>query len=926
LKSREFVPANGLEAGLAAVARESRHGLIQFKTIPTEAQRAALRKLGVEMLTYIPDRAFLARLPGDLRPVVRNSVVRSISTVRPDDKAEARVVKDGVNPFARKGENIRLTVLFFSDVEPRQAEAVVSANGGTVIQALPDFHMLDVEIPEKALPQLLADDAVQWVEDVFENQTLNDGAAIAMNVDDVNAAPYGLDGTGAKVGEWDQGLAGSHQDFGTRVTAGDSAAVAAHSTHVAGTVMGSGLLSAANGGTPLQWKGMAPNASLVSYDWNSFLGEYSSAINVHGIRLATNSWQNGGNGSYTAQSGTLDTIVNGLYNHRIPIFWAAGNNRNPTPNHVCDVDLGGTPATNNDAYDCIVNLAAAKNTITVGATNSNDKSMTVFSSWGPTNDGRLKPEIVAPGCAVGAAIRSAVPVDAYGNSCGTSMSTPAAAGAAALLVQRYNQLCPAGDLLPSSVKALLIHTATDLDDATTWFNPGPDYPSGYGHVDAKRAVDMVPFHVEDSVVHGGTKTYSIVLAAQQTLKVTLAWDDIPAAANAAVSLVDDLDLEVVGPDGSHLPWVLNPASPTANATRAVDNRNVVEQVVVDNAPAGTWTIKVKGTNIPGASANQDFSLVNENLQLSSCAGPVPAADLWGTDIAPPYSPVDVGTEPSGPGPMWISQDIRVRLGTVDDGVTHENPELGQTNNVFVTVRNRGTQTGPYANVMLYWAHASTGLSWPTDWHQIGSGTAVNVPAGGSTVVGPIPWNPVGTGHYCLYARMVTFNEPIGPETTDVNLTTMQNNEVIWKNVTVVDNLAVAPYAGSFIVRNIGREKGTFDLKFQEPAAQQREPFLGRGEIVVDLGRPLYDLWRRAGGKRHGLEALGGTKFRVVDPKGAELLGIPLDRRAEFTVGIQITGKALSAGSRYRFDIVQTPSGKSKAATGGVSFDIQGPPR
>lgn len=930
LKSREFTPAPGVDTALQSVAPGPRHGLIQLHRIPTGPERKALREAGVVLLTYIPDRAFLALLPADVNPVLRLGAVRYVGPLMPDDKIERRILSEGVNPFARNRDGtLRLSVLFFEDVDPRRASELVNKYGGRVTEVAAAARLIRAHVPARALRALLAEDAVQWVEDVFEPKIFNDGARAATRVDQAQAAPYGLDGTGSIVGEWDGGHAidtsnvVTHQDLAGRVTRGDATTGSydPHATHVAGTVMGSGALSASQGGAALQWRGMAPSATLVAYDWNSFLSEYPAAIGTHNIDLSTNSWGYAINGNYSADSRAVDQIVTGLHGKRLPIAWAAGNQRNG-PNHVCDLDLDNNTATRFDAFDCIIQPATAKNALTIGASNSNDDSMTGFSSWGPTNDGRLKPEIVAPGCQTGGdgAIKSTIPGNAYGTSCGTSMATPVASGSAALLLQRFGQLCPAsatgGGPLPSTLKALFVHGARDLDDATAWYNRGPDFASGYGRLDLLRSVDLIPSHVEGTAAHLGVQTYQIVVTPQQDLKVTLAWDDAAAAPNAAPALVNDLDLELVDPLGNiHLPWVLNPAAPNAPAARAVDSRNVVEQVLVDNVGpllAGTWTVRVKGTNVP--SLTQQFSLVNELLTTTSCAGPAPAADLWGAD-----TPNDTGTEPNpDPGPMWISDDIRVRLAPVDG--PHENPEFGQTNYVYVTVRNSGTQIGPYAHVFLYWANASTGLAWPTDWNQFGMATAVNVPANGSTVVGPVPWNPPGAGHYCLFARLITHHEPFGPESSDVYANTKQWDQIIWRNVNVVDILSVQP-EHSFIVRNPGFSPAAFNLIFEEPREEHRQPFLERGQVFVDLGRPLYERWRRSGGKQRGFSHAGGTVLRVIDPRRAEILGLQMSARESFAVRMRFIARDVTRGARYRFDVIQE-SAAGRKQVGGVSFRLQ----
>src|SRR5439155_678547 len=176
-------------------------------------------------------------------------------------------------------------------------------------------------------------------------------------------------------------------------------------------------------------------------------------------------------------------IVTGLYGKPISVVFAAGNLRSMQPIDDCSAGPYGT----------IGPPATAKNVITVGAINSDDQSMTIFSSWGPVRDGRLKPELVAPGAEVGndGGVTSTMPGNSYGVLVGTSMATPVVSGAVALLVEDYRAHYNGQDPAPSTLKGLLVHTASDLDDDTSWFNKGPDFASGYGLVQIQDAVDQL---------------------------------------------------------------------------------------------------------------------------------------------------------------------------------------------------------------------------------------------------------------------------------------------------------------------------------------------------------------------------------------------------------------------------------------------------
>ena len=264
--------------------------------------------------------------------------------------------------------------------------------------------------------------------------------------------------------------------------------------------------------------------------------------------------------------------------------------------------------------------------------------MTSFTSWGPCDDGRLKPDLCAPGCQLGAdsGVTSCLSLNAYAIMCGTSMSAPVATGVAALLLEDFrNQFPSRPDFRPSTLKALLTHTALDL------VNTGPDYQSGYGLLQAKDAIDFMRSgqFLEAEVDQG--QTYAISMAVgdgAEELKVTLTWDDVPGTPNVDPALVNDLDLLVTGPGGTFFPWTLDPLDPAAPAVRtASDHVNNIEQVVVDNPPPGTWTVEVHGYNVP------------EGPQAFSIAG---AGQLSYTTITLPDGVPDV-IEAGVPTPMTV---------------------------------------------------------------------------------------------------------------------------------------------------------------------------------------------------------------------------------------------------------------------------------
>ncbi len=259
--------------------------------------------------------------------------------------------------------------------------------------------------------------------------------------------------------------------------------------------------------------------------------------------------------------------------------------------------------------------ATSKNTINVGAVDANN-FIAPFSSFGATADFRIDPSIVAPGVN----IVSSIPKDNtnsqmkgitiastslmnYVPLSGTSMAAPAVSGWAALVIQRLKQLGKPHP--PALVKALLLNNAVDLGTA------GPDLIYGYGLVNGPGAIGAaaaVPSRfVLGAAATGDSTLHTFAVSAGCLLKVMLCYSDFEAPSNTGTgnALVNDLDLELVAPNGTvYLPLKLNRASPTAPASAGVITYDNVEQVVVTNPIGGTWKIRVRGTSVTKGSPQQ----------------------------------------------------------------------------------------------------------------------------------------------------------------------------------------------------------------------------------------------------------------------------------------------------------------------------------
>lgn len=652
LLTREIEPARSPAAVAAALdASAPARRVLVLEPADRPARRAALEALGVRFHQYLPDNAFAVTIPAALSPAAAG-LVDGVATLAPADKVHPSLLSTGIDAWALAPDGRAvLEVRFHPDVADADARALLAALGTELIAVLLPHHRYTVLAAADRLLAIAAADEVAFVDEIAPPVELeNDGSRGLIRAGTVQDPPYGLSGADIDVAVVDGGrIDPGHPDFTGRLTVVDNVSTNDHSTHVAGTLGGTGVNSPAYGGAPGQWRGMAPGARIYSYSYSNHLSKYAGIVNTYGVEITTNSWGTGVSGSncaiygdYRFDAPALDQIVTGLHGRRINITFSGGNERND-----CDCGMSCTPPYVNFAN--VNPPKPAKNLIVVGALNSNDASMTDFSSWGPVDDGRLKPEVVAAGDEVGGdgAIKSPVPGGGYGVMSGTSMAAPAGTGAAALVMERQRAVTGLHPW-PSTVRGLLMHTAVDL------FNPGPDYRSGYGLIDLVAAVAAIDARTgrEENLVQDDVLEFPLEVTAPGPLKVTIAWDDPAGAENAAIALVNDLDLELVDPLAAvHQPWVLAPATPDLPATRGVDRRNNVEQVYVAEPAPGQWTVRVRGTNVP--------------------AGPQPVS-IWG--LPEPGSQALAAVVPAGrglalaadPNPFVTATILRFTLENPDD--------------------------------------------------------------------------------------------------------------------------------------------------------------------------------------------------------------------------------------------------------------------
>ncbi len=486
---------------------------------------------------------------------------------------------------------------------------------------------------------------------------------------------YGLTGAGTPAGAlaiWDAGgVLTTHQEFGGRAVHIDSpSSVHFHATHVAGTMVAGGVDSLA--------RGMSYEAPLDAYDWNFDTSEMATA-GASGLQVSNHSYgyaagwegqywygdltistvEDYGFGYYDTEAQTFDQVAYDAPEYLICV--AAGNDRNDgawSGSHFhwngftweSATDVHGVDG-QNGGYDTISYIGNAKNILTVGAvldipggySMPSDVVQAAFSSWGPTDDGRIKPDIVANG--VGLYSVGVASDTAYATYTGTSMATPNASGSINLIAGEYeNQF--AKKPWSSTLKAIVINTADEAGAAD-----GPDYANGWGLLNTHRAIDLLNLGTydaggafEQTMNSGEVHEYHFIVDMPQDVRLTIAWTDppgtppTPALDPPTKMLVHDLDIRLTNVTAAitYEPWIVDPANPALAATSGDNVSDNVEQIDVASAPAGEYTVTVthKGTL---AESSQDYSLVWSGMRN---ADPTPVADGPGAvpafALAAPY--------------------------------------------------------------------------------------------------------------------------------------------------------------------------------------------------------------------------------------------------------------------------------------------------
>jgi len=459
--------------------------------------------------------------------------------------------------------------------------------------------------------------------------TYNSGSALVSGINKINSGgSLGLDLNGQDmiVGVWDGGAVRStHQDLTGRVTQKDNASFSVtegskHATHVTGTVAGSGF------GNPIA-KGMAYEANIWANNWQSDSSEMMIQASTGQLLVSNHSYgtsviDDNGNpiwpashfGVYSQKAADWDNIMHLANKYQIVI--AAGNDR-------ASFNLLNPKA----GRDLLMGTSTSKNAILVAAVNQTGTgvTMTSFSNWGPTDDGRIKPDISAKGTSVFST--DADDNTDYEYNQGTSMAAPGISGGLILFQQHYNNLY--GVFMRSAtLRALLINSSDYKTDDFT--QTGPNFKYGYGLMNAERAVNTISNKGTSSVIEeltlteGQVYTLNVTANPENFIKATLAWTDPAGTVSTTIieddptpALVNDLDIVITQGSNEYYPWKLDLNNIYAGAIKGNNLVDNMERVDIENA-SGNYTIQIshKGT-LSGSS--QTFSLVVSGVQSTASA-------------------------------------------------------------------------------------------------------------------------------------------------------------------------------------------------------------------------------------------------------------------------------------------------------------------
>ncbi len=641
LRNQTIDPSREATAQSADSSPQQGLFLIQLSGPADADSRGQLANLGIELLHYVPDDAFVARLrnvpPGQVR---RLPFVQWMGRYRPEHKIHQRVAQAGDTPDVSVllGRGANATEIAGAKAGFAKLQQESRTRLGTVLRG---------RLAPGQLQRLAQSDSVLWIEAAPKMKLFDEistdivggfGGEGTSHVHDL-----GYTGTNVTVAVADSGLhtgnaPGMHPDLAGRVTAffyygelTDAADEHSHGTHCAGIVAGNGAIGETDEFGNVYGLGVAPGANIIAqrifdgvggYQAPGSFGELTRDAVSAGADIASNSWGEDTQGRYDLSAAEFDALVRDADtltagDQPYIIEFSAGN-AGPGAQTI------GTPAV---AKNVIATGAAQNNRFDFFIYDTGQEAMADFSSRGPCEDGRIKPDITAPGTWI-ASLRSALandenawsPIsDNYLYQGGTSQAGPHVSGGAAVFVQYYKDNHGGVKPSPALVKAALINSAVDMDD-TVETPAVPNNDEGWGRMDLVELIDSTRTYefLDQTILLRTGQLHErrlFVGSSDEPLKITLTYTDVPGFPAAIPALVNDLDLEVVGPDGRiYRGNQFDEGESVPNAI-ASDSINNVEGVHLFEPMPGEYVVRVRARNVADdarsdtPAADQDFALV-----------------------------------------------------------------------------------------------------------------------------------------------------------------------------------------------------------------------------------------------------------------------------------------------------------------------------
>jgi hypothetical protein len=616
LLNKDLVSDEKYQPIVAEFAGKGELFIVQFKGPIYEEWLKSLEELGLTVLSYLPDYAFIVK--GEISSMTSSPDVMGLVDWVGEFHPIYKVQRDLLDYYLSENVELELDVnikVFDLPFFMENVLADLESNNVEIISANFDSNIILTSLKPSSIMEVAAFPEVEWLERYYTPFSLMDNIRNYTGVDYLDN--LGINGTGI-VGEVkDNGFDQTHPDFAGQILGTDGTIVVQnHGTSTFGIVFGTGKNNA-------QATGVLPDGKGVMCSWGvPRITSIRNLVNNWGGLFQSNSWSSGAlDGNYTSISQQDDRAI---FDYNITMLYAAGNSNQGVGKYTLTQD------------------SAAKNVIAVGAVRHKNTKSLDDDEWssggagntpsqGPTLDDRIKPDICGPFDSIYTTdvvgTSGYTTTNYYASFGGTSGATPVTAGTVGLIYRLYMDDHFENDAFneipaPATVKAILIADAHQYS-----LSKAARYQQGWGTPDLKNIYDIGNKHfiVNETVPlkTSESATFDVIPVGGKPMKISLVWTDYRGTPGAKKALVNDLDLKVTAPNGSiyYGNYDLNNSLwSDSSSTPKYDRLNNVENVFIDNAIKGKWTIQVTGANVPQdgdirtVGTDQSFALVVSNVK------------------------------------------------------------------------------------------------------------------------------------------------------------------------------------------------------------------------------------------------------------------------------------------------------------------------